>query len=43
MNKFFKQLFCKHNYIQAKDFGIGGLWECQKCGKKQVRELADFY
>tara|TARA_B100001093_G_scaffold481648_1_gene512566 strand:- start:1386 stop:1508 length:123 start_codon:yes stop_codon:yes gene_type:complete len=36
-------LFCGHDYTQVASYGIGGMWECKKCGKKEVRELADFY
>jgi ribosomal protein L37AE/L43A len=43
MNEFLKQLLCWHYYLQIRDKGTSGVWLCTKCGKKQIRELADFY
>lgn len=43
MFKFIKQIFCIHNYTKINGTATHGTWKCDKCGKKERRELADFY
>jgi len=34
--KYFKQLFCKHDYQEVlSNYLLLGWWECKKCGKEK--------
>ena len=43
MSKWISQLFCRHEYVEMNSLGTSSAWKCSKCGKRQTRELADFY
>jgi hypothetical protein len=36
-----KQLFCRHNYIYTDMGSCTTKCECKKCGKIEIRSLAD--
>lgn len=40
MSKFWCWL---HKWVEIENFGIESLFRCSKCGKNQVRRLADHY
>ena len=41
MKRFFKRLFCKHDYVEKGRFIAGGInkitvYKCTKCGKEKI-------